>query len=249
MHDIDFLPAEYRQQHALRRRQPWRIILVGVVAALVGLASVAQHYRRRSLEAELAAIQPQHDLAVGQNQQLAALQSQLLAARATAELFTYLRHPWPRTRILAEVLAPLPAEVTLNRLDIARQTPTGRGPAQRRSRAEEQAEQAAKAALQPATRDLKRLREEADPAHTIVTVAGVTTDGAALHRYLGSLEKSDLFSKVELSDIETSEGDPTRSLKFSTVLIVRPGYGQPGGPKGSGEKLAAQTRGPHEDPN
>jgi len=249
MHDIDFLPAEYRQQHALRRRQPWRILAVGAVAAGVGLASLAQHWHRRSVEAELAAIQPQHDLAVLQNEQLAAMQSQLLTARASAELFTYLRHPWPRTQILAEVLAPLPAEVTLNRLAITRQASTERRPTQRRSRAEQQAAESAEAALPAATRDLKRLRAEVDPAQTVVAISGETTDSAALHRYLGSLEKSDLFSKVELSDVETSEADPTRSLRFSTVLIVRPGHGQPGGPRGSDDKLAAHARGSHEEPN
>lgn len=249
MHEIDFLPAEYRQQHALRRRQPWRIIFMAGIGVLVAVAALVQNYVRRSIVADLAAIEAQHELVTRQSRQLADLQSQLLSARATAELITYLRYPWPRTRILAEVLGPLPEDLVIERLEIAHKRRSDQGPTRQRSRTEEKAEEAKLASLPAATRDLTELRKESEPLQTVVTLTGATTDSAALHRYLGVLEKSNLFSKAELSDFESSTTDRSGSLQFTIVLIVRPGYGQPGGPAGPDNGLAAQTRGTHEEPS
>lgn len=228
MQDIDFLPPEFRQRHARHRHQTRRLALLGVGAAVLALAALGQQYRRQQARAELEMIEPVHAALVAQGRQLASLQAHLHSARATAELATYLRHPWPRTRILDEVLRPLPGELTLQRLAVDRTPPEVRGPAERRSRSDEQAEEARRAAMPPATRDLNRLRGEADPARTVVSVEGVTRDSAALHRYLAALEKCEMFSKAELVDVESSPAQT--GLRFSLMLVVRPGYGQPGGP-------------------
>lgn len=228
MPDIDFLPAEYRKRHAQHRHTTWRLGLLGAAVAVFALAAVGQLVRRQHVRAELDMIEPVHAALLAHGKQLAGLQTHLQTARATAELVTYLRHPWPRTRILDEILRPLPEELTLDRVTIDRGTPETRGGQPRLSRAQEQAEAAKAAALPPAIRDLKRLRDEADPTRTVVNIVGTTSDNAALHRYLAALEKNQLFSKVELVDVESSEGHT--GMRFSMMLVVRPGYGQPGGP-------------------
>jgi Tfp pilus assembly protein PilN len=244
MHEIDFLPAEYRQLHARRRGQPWRIIVVAGTAAVMGLALFAQDWWRVSIQRRLDVIRPQYELAVAQSKQLSSLQSQLRAARADAELYTYLRHPWPRTRILEEIMRPLPDEVVFSRVTIGREN-ADKAPSLRRSRSEQQAEEAQAAALPPASRDLKRLRQEVDPVRTVVNLGGTTTDSAALHRYLGILAKTDLFSKVELTDVEGVEADSTGTLRFNAMLAVRPAFGQPGGPTGPDMGRATHIRGDH----
>ncbi len=238
MPDIDFLPAEYRQRHARNRHTTWRLGLLGAGVAVFALAAVGQLVRRQHVRAELDMIEPVHAALVAQSKQLAGLQTHLQTARATAELVTYLRHPWPRTRILDEVLRPLPEELTLDRVAIDRESPETRGGQPRLSRAQEQAEAAKAAALAPALRDLKRLRDETDPMRTVVSIVGTTSDNAALHRYLAVLEKNPMFSKVELVDVEGSEG--RAGMRFSMTLVVRPGYGQPGGPAAPPKHEAAR---------
>lgn len=246
MQDIDFLPAQYRKRQALRQRRPWRAIILASVGALVALMSAAQYYRFTSIHSELEAIRPQYELITQQNEQLAGLQSRLSTARATAELLTYLRHPWPRTQILNELLAPLPDHVTFTRVDITRRAAVG--PTQRRrSRGERKAEEAKRASLPPASRDLEQFREETDRAPTVVTISGTTSHSAALHHYLGTLEESELFTNVELSAMESSEVDPGGSLRFSAELTVRPGYGQPGGMTGSHKSPTKDVRNSHEN--
>ena len=137
MQDIDFIPVHYRQKHIQRQSQLWRIVVVVLFAALLGGAAFIHHDLKRRVEQELATITSQYELAVSQNGQLAEIQSRLQTARTDAELFTYLRHPWPRTQLLAALLIPLPEEVTLQHVQIQREMP--QGPAQRRTLSERRA--------------------------------------------------------------------------------------------------------------
>ena len=229
MHQIDFLPAEYRHSHARRQSQPWRIFVVLIFAAIVAAAAFGQHRRRSRLEADLEAIAPQRQAAAERNRLLGQLQSELHQARADAELFTYLRHPWPRTRVIHALLAPLPDEITFEQLEIRRQPPGGRPYIERLSRTEQEEQMAQLANLPPAARDLKRLRDQFDAAQTVVTIDGQSSESAALHRYLEELGRVDLFSRVELASIENDQASPDEALRFRATLVVRPGYGQPNG--------------------
>jgi len=230
MHDIDFLPAEYLHNHARRQWQPWRVFVVLLFSALIAAAAFGQHHRRSRLEADLAAIAPRRQAAAEQNRVLGELQSQWRVARADAELFTYLRHPWPRTRILGALLAPLPEEITFEQLEIRRQTPAGRPYVERLSRSEQEEQEAQLASQPPAARDLKQLRDQFDARQTVVTINGRSSQSAALHRYLGELGGEELFSKVELASIESEQTGADETLRFCATLVVRPGYGQADGP-------------------
>jgi len=240
MHDIDFLPSEYRQNHVRRRSQTRRTLVVAVLALMLAAAALSQQRRRRKLQADLADRQPAHAAAVETRNALDELQCRLRAVRASADLFTYLRHPWPRTQIMAALLGPLPDEITFEQIEIAQETPTGWKPARNLSPADKQAQGEQLAGLSAAARDLKRLREELDSKRTTVTITGVTTESAALHRYLGELGRAELFSKAQLRSIETDTTDPNW-VRFSVMLLVRPGYGQPGGPAGPTPKPPTQA--------
>ena len=228
MQQIDFLPAEYRQKHARRQSKPWRILVVGVFAVAIAFAALDQHRRRALLEDQLAEIGPRYEAVVQVGQDIRELDEKLDLAGADAELFTYLRHRWPQTRILEALLGPLPDEITFEQLEIRQESPGGKRPGGPLSRTEREAEDERLASLPAAARDLERLRDEFDRLKTVVTITGMTTQSAALHCYLGELNRVDLFSKAELDTIESDAGDP--QLRFSISLVVRPGYGQPGCP-------------------
>ena len=72
-------------------------------------------------------------------------------------------------------------------------------------------------------------------------LGGTATESAALHRYLGVLDATDIFDKAELdcfNSVDNSKGGA--ALQFRAVLAVQPGYGQPGGPAGPPKKDLAQ---------
>ncbi|NUQ64255.1 MAG: hypothetical protein HUU20_17435 [Pirellulales bacterium] len=232
MHNIDFLPAEYRQRHARRRRQSLRNSALGLVVLLVAAAAFYQQLAHRRLERELAAVTPQYERVTKQTAELGRLQAELAAARLDAELFTYLRHPWPRTQILAALLSALPAEIGFTKLEIRREAqavrplaevPTLNGPVPPGDASASQA---------PASADLSRLRAEFDHAQTAVSLEGLTTDSAALHQYFGALNRSGFFTQAELDSLEADRLGEQTALRFQATLVVCPGYGLPGGPSG-----------------
>jgi hypothetical protein len=233
MHDVDFLPTQYRQQHLRRRSQPWQAVVALAFFALLVGAGFAQHRQRQRIESDLEAVEPQYQTALERQQRLSELQQRLTEVRAEAELLAYLRHPWPRTQLLAAVAGPLPEEITLQQVQIRRAAP--RQPSgERPTRAEAEQEEKKLAGLAPAAQDLAELRKELDGARTVVTLAGITRQSAPLHRYLGELAEHPLIDKTELGAIENVEGAGEPTLRFEATLLVRPGYGQPGGPTASG---------------
>ena len=232
MNDIDFLPDQCRQRHQRRQSQPWRIVVVAAFVALVASAAFSHPQHRKQAEADLELIIPQYDRAVDRQNELSKVQSELKTARDRAELFTYIRHPWPRTQLLAVLIDPLPEEVTLNQLQITREIPQNRGSSKQR-RGKKQADiKDDEKSLPPAAADLKRLQDEFDDTITVVLISGTTDNSVALHRYLGTLDDSVLFAKAELESSETIDDNNARAEEFQVKLIVRPGYGQKGGPTG-----------------
>jgi len=228
MHDVDFLPPEYRQNFARAKWYGRRLLLVTLVVTLVAVTAWNQQGRLRRLQADVADLEPARVAAVETKETLNALQNRLQVNRASAELITYLRHPWPLTQILAALLHPLPKEITFEELRIGREALAGPRSGLIRSPANRKPEEKQTAGLPPAVRDLKRLREECDPRETVVSLAGTTTESAALHQYLGELGRKDLFSKSQLHSLEVDQADPEK-IHFTASLVVEPGYGQPGG--------------------
>ncbi len=230
MLDLDFLPAQYHRRQARKRSTPWHVVVVLVFLGLGVLAAVGQHRQLRSLRVELALLAPQYEHATAVSAQLAQVQESLKETRAEAALFTYLQHPWPRTQLLRSLLEPLPEELFLTELEIANDLPT----AARSSEPglQPKSDENAMEALSPAERDLAELRQRNDALQTVIRITGSTDDGAALHRYLGELSTRSLFQKAELESIERMEGASSASARFRATVVVRPGYGQPGGPTG-----------------
>lgn len=239
IHDIDFLPASYHEAGIKRKNVGLRVIVVVVFAALVGCAAIYQQYLRRWSEQQLADIVPHYELAKLETARLAELQKQLQAAQKRAELCTYLRHPWPRSQLLAAVVDSLPDEVELSSLEIlseplpAAELEPARPP--------DKAGEAAVAKLEPAHRDLLALRDQCDKSRSVVVVTGVTDDSPALHSYFEELGRTELFGKVDIGAVEHHSGDPPERIHFTVRLLVRPGYGQPNGPMPKPEAVTSVT--------
>jgi hypothetical protein len=225
MSEIDFLPASYRQMTVHRKANVWRLLAGGVFVAMIGFSGVFQHLLRREALVDLARTGPQYDQAEALVQRQAELKRQLQLATTEAELYTYLRHPWPATQVLATALSPLPDCITLRRIRLFQDerpliATAASPPSQKKPSDPEPA----------ATRDLRQLRQDNDSRPRVLILSGVTSDTAALQQYLLVLGASKLFVKTELRSLEADTTDRSGSMHFTARLVVRPGYGQPDGP-------------------
>lgn len=236
MNDIDFLPMDYRQKHAQRQSQPWQVLVTAAMVGLVVAAASVQQYRRVRVERNLALIEPVYAAAIDQQSKLVEAQKKLKLVEASAELYTYLHHPWPRTQLLGALVSPLPDSITLQQIQILREATAAPTVANAQPPVDPKAEEERLKSLAPAQRDLAKLRSRLDPLQTVVVLTGTATEADALHRYIGELDATDIFDKAELDCFNSIDNSKTGAvLQFRAVLAVQPGYGQSGGP-GSSEK-------------
>lgn len=238
MNTIDFLPARYGEQNAARQKQLWQITVLLLFGTVVAAAAVFQFTMRRSASEHLVEVELKHFDARLQNDRLATLQSELKSARQTADLFAYLMHPWPRTRILAAVTDALPESVSLDEIRIGREADSAATRTQRRRfiDAKQQDKQ-----IPPAVRDLSELRSEIDELQVVVSITGITTDPVELHRFVSQLGSGPIFEKADLGTQEALKLDSATVTRFAVRLVVRPGFGQPGGPTGDSRTTASSA--------
>jgi len=240
MKNIDFLPDQYRKQDADRKTRMWRFAGAIVITGVLGVVALLQFSLRNRVQSQLIAIAPQYKVAQSQAAQLATLQEELRIAEQDANLYTYLRHPWPRTQIIAAITSPLSNEMALTELQITqeeigsqRQGILGAlevGPGGQKLDLKSQKEALAK--MTPPERDLYQLRKKCEAQQTVVNIAGTTTDTAMLRQYLARVGKSPLFVTVELCSVESASGPSEPNLsEFHIQFVVAPGYGQLNGPK------------------
>jgi Tfp pilus assembly protein PilN len=220
--DIDFLPAVYREIGRKRSTQALRLLVASAFAVALAASALYQQVIYRGAQRELAAVEKQYLDAAAINHEVARLQAKLQAAEFDAELLTYLRHPWPRRRVLQALVTPLPETVSLSELSIAREALARVAPSGERS-AEPGATTEVK--LPPSVADLKKLRGAAAGFRTVVTLSGHASDPAALHQYLAELGREKLFTKVELGSIAQANNAQGGS-RFSLRVVLHPGVGQ-----------------------
>jgi hypothetical protein len=234
MQDIDFLPQRYREAHAKRSRKLWGVVVVILYAGLLCTSGYLQKVRQRRLEQELQAANEQRAVVTAQAARLASIQAELKQADARANLILYLRHPWPRTQIVAAVVRPLVPGLSLDELRIQRLDagPTAKPLARPRAAVANPAGINKADNRTPAQRDLDRLREACDDRSVVVMLKGTAEEVGMVHEYLGHVGKDTMFSRVDLVSIDgqDSQRQGTKGCRFTARLEVRPGYGQPQGP-------------------
>jgi Tfp pilus assembly protein PilN len=229
MNDIDFLPSEYRREHSRRRRQVWQIAAIAFVTGTVSLAALVQSRTAANLRSNIDVLAPRYQAAEKRNNRLGELRTKLQDACDQAELFTYLRHPWPRTQIISALLHPLPEGITLRKVRISNRLSREARRPDVRSQAQREAEEKRLASLSPAAHDLEELRGRVDRMRTEVSISGTTAQSAILHTYVGKLARENFFTKAELESCETDKRSKNAQKQFEIDVLVKPGYGQEGG--------------------
>jgi Tfp pilus assembly protein PilN len=229
---IDFLPDKYRQATKRRRTSYWRgavaLMFAGVFAASAGGVTLV----RRDVGLEHQQVSVKHAAATAADAQLKQKEARLAELRTYAELVTFLRHPWPRSRILGELFAALPASVTLDKLRIvAEARPAAAGG--------EVGGEATPETAKTAATDLAELRRTTEAQDVVVRLEGTTADQPALHAYVQRLGGNRLFLSADVEQIEAVRENNVRTSRFTLRVVVRPGWGLPGGP--TPEELPSAT--------
>lgn len=215
---IDFLPEEYRRRHRGRRVQAWSLIVAGAVGVLVAATSAAQYYHRRQAQQRLAAVLPHYEQCLTRQQSLEAIRKDIERERSEANLYAWLGNCWARSGLLAAATRGLPESIQFEQVQILDEGDRTAGSVA----SAKPADPKALAALKPAQRDLRRLREEAARTRTVLRITGTAADVAALHRYLGELGGSALFARAEVESFERIQGGKRDASRFRAVLLVRP---------------------------
>src|SRR5438093_3950292 len=118
MKSIDFLPDIYRQREALRRARIWWAMVVVSFSSAIGASAMAQALLRHGLVQQLDLLAEEYGSAQMQVQELSTVQSQVLRAGHEASLYIFLKNPWPRTQLLAEIVGPLPDSIRLTKINV-----------------------------------------------------------------------------------------------------------------------------------
>lgn len=241
MNSVDFLPNDYRRQAADRRSHVWLFITLTIYGGFVGVVATHQFLARRAVQRELDQVEIPYVQAELANKRLAELESQLEETSVEADLHTYLRHPWPRTQVLAALVEHLPPEVNLTEVTMRRERREQDDHRTGAARSDPMGQAEDTSTKPDARQSLKRLREEIDATRTVIWVRGVTTDNTALHHCIRALSESWLFTKADLESLDSMDDDTTPgAATFGICLELRPGYGQKDGPAtGPSENIAS----------
>lgn len=236
MKELDFLPAAYREQNAVHKTRLCQIAMVLSFGTIITASSCFQFALYRSAKQDLTSIASFHEDALAKTAELATLRAKVDRQRKLCELYTYLKYPWPRTQMLAEIARHLPPQVTLRELTIVEEPHQAsiRGGViavdVTRQRATEDT---------PAKADLQLLRGQRDRSRSEIQISGTTTDSAPLHLFVMSLNGTPLFESAKLHSMEAVSGSKQPQSNFFVRLTVRAGYGQPDGPQ-TPQPIAAQ---------
>ncbi len=167
--DIDFLPVAYREVGIQRKNITLRAVVIIAFVALVGFGVAYQQHLRILAQQQLADLLPSYEQAQVELKRLGELQLLSQSIERQAELETYLKHPWPRTQIIAALVDQLPEEVQLDKISIVREPlPVN---VNESHLAGVKVGETAQTKLDPAQRDLEAIRGVYDRSRIVVQLA------------------------------------------------------------------------------
>lgn len=226
---IDFLPQSYRRQRHLRQARMWWMMMLLLMVAVTASTSLAQWNMRRSVVAQLAAIEPRRAVAIDHDTQLATLQKQLSETRELASLYTFLEHPWPRSRVLAAIVEPVPESVRIASLTFRAETQKIAEEEEVVSRSRKEKKTVVKHA--PARIDLSKLHTLAMSQKHIVHLSGEAQNIAELHAFVDQLGQHPLIASASLKSLGAADLNANVQVaRFDVELHLAPAYGMQGGP-------------------
>jgi hypothetical protein len=230
MKNIDFLPARYHERYAARAAivKRWTIVLgISIVITPLAVYQLLAHHRVCN---RFVLVEPEYKKAQDKSKRLDDLRKKLELVKGEAALLAWLRHPWPRSQVLAHVHGPLPQSMRLTsiKLNSEPKFAGANAPGRPRARRPGEGQQPGAEDTRPsAEKDLQYLLELVGQNERVVTLNGVTLNSTELHAYVAQLNASRLFGKSELRSLETAPGQETATQNFEIRLVLDAGHSLP----------------------
>ncbi len=236
MQSIDFLPAHYRERRKQRRVRWWWALIVCLFGGIVLTTASLQWLNVQRVKRELNELESQCVAFRQLDQQLLEIEAKAAALSHHANLYTFLKHPWPRTQILAAVIHPLPREVQLTSIRISESLIAKKNAPV--ASPETTAEQARPA--HPAIADLQQLHDMHEAQKIVVLIEGSVKEAETLHQYLEALGNHPLIAEARLNSMESRKLETHSLVVFQLHVAVKSGHGLSDGP--SGPLLPVETQ-------
>jgi hypothetical protein len=224
---IDFLPDHYRERRKQRRVRWWWATIVCLFGGIVLATASLQWLNVQRVKRELQHLETQCAAFRQLDQQLLELESKAAGLSHSANLYTFLKHPWPRTQILAAVVHPLPREVQLTSIRISEALVAKKNAPAAPEATAEQAKPA-----HPAIADLQQLHDTHEAQRIVVLIEGSVKDAETLHQYLEALGNQPLVAEARLNSMESRKLETHSLVVFQLHVTVKSGHGLSDGPAG-----------------
>lgn len=216
-YDGSFLPEDYVARRAEVRVNFLALVLFGVVVFAIVAAFFVSNRQWTTVKEQRASITRDHSQAQDQIKQLEDLKAQKAEMLEKAEITTSLVERIPRSVLLSELVQRMPKQITLldmkldNKKASVRPVPTT-APNKATRGTLTRGGAAAQAAEKP---------KVVAPAYTYtVTVIGVTQKNEHITDYLASLNKCDLFERVDLQHIKERVINEVNLREFEVKLKI-----------------------------
>lgn len=229
MQTIDFLPEHYRERRKQRRVRWWWALIVCMFGGVVAVTASLQWLNIQRIKKELQQLETQCAAFRQLDQQLLEIETKVSALSHSANLYTFLKHPWPRTQILAAIATPLPKELQLSSIRITESLVAK--PIKPTSPESQVAEPPPPP--HPAVADLRQLHDAHESQRLVVAVEGSAKEVEALHSYLESLARHPLIAEAQLNSMETRKFESHSLVVFQLQLTITAGHGLSDGPAGA----------------
>lgn len=220
MKEIEFLPKRFREK---QRHSNVNISRWFVLSLLLGGMSLVSLYQFASLQhakGQLATLKTHHERITELLQEVEQSRSNLARMRHHARLQTFLDHSYPKSQVVAVVTNPLPPEIVIKRIEIARiqlATDVTRAVSENSSDQMQQGH--------PMELDLKQLITECKGRHCTLEMEGTTSDTSSLYTFLAALHESNIIRSAKLESIDPQTNSEGYEISnFTAHVTVENGY-------------------------
>ncbi|MFN3151616.1 hypothetical protein [Bremerella sp.] len=217
--EIEFLPKKYREKRKSHNFQVSRLLLIVVIVASMSAVLLYQLAALHSVHREVAMLDEKHSKVMQLMQDVERRRVEVAVKRHHARLLTFLDHLYPKSQVIAAIANPLPAEITLTRLQVSVEqiAAANAKPASEKGKATPQGH--------PMELDLKQLIDETKSRRYTVEVEGTTDDTSCLYTFLASLHQAEIIESATIESIDPQQrSDGSEFSNFTAHVKFKRGY-------------------------
>ncbi|MCH2126514.1 MAG: hypothetical protein MK165_17115 [Pirellulaceae bacterium] len=196
MKAIDFLPDRYHNRRVLRQKRWWRLLVLCLFGISLSVTAYRQSRLEHNLRIKVGEIDTAYQQALVAKRSLDDLQLCLNEEEDCARVYAFLKKYWPKTQIVAAMVADIPDTIKLDELQLYEM----RGHDVDFQAAALSDEENRERGIQVT---LERLTNRASQSNLHIRVDGITTNVHELHDFIKALNRQRLLADCELASLNS----------------------------------------------